>query len=241
MKLSIVATPIGNLQDCSFRAVQVLREATLLLAEDTRSIKKLLTLIDIPLEGKEYIALHAQSTETATQRALEVCATHEHIALVTDAGTPAISDPGSHFIDIFRETYKDAVIVPIPGASAVVSALSVSGFPGSRFEFLGFLPHKKGRQTLFSYIASCEHCIVCYESPHRILKTLEALAILIPDRYVMIGREMTKHFEEYPRMSACALYEYYVQHPEKIKGEFVVIVSPRYYRVGAAVVYSDNE
>ena len=229
MILSVVATPIGNLSDCSVRAKDVLSRATLILAEDTRTIKKLLPLLGVSIEGKEYIASHAQSTPQAVQKAVQACATHEYIVLVTDAGTPAISDPGSLFVDAFRAVYQEAVVVPIPGASAVVSALCVSGFPGSRFEFLGFLPHKKGRQTLFTYIAEAEHTIIFYESPHRIMKTLQSLAELMPDRAMMIGREMTKVFEEYPRGTARTLFDYYTAHADKVRGEFVVVVSPSYY------------
>lgn len=229
MIVSVVATPIGNLQDSSMRAKEVLSQATLILAEDTRTIKKLLPLLGITITGKEYLSSHAQSTPQAVTKAVQACAAHEHIVLVTDAGTPAISDPGSLFINAFRQAYPEARVVPVPGASAVVAALSVSGFPGSRFEFLGFLPHKKGRQTLFTYIANTEHTIILYESPHRIIKTLESLAEAIPQRSIMVGREMTKVFEEYPRGTAAELLAYYTAHPDKVRGEFVIVISPQYY------------
>ncbi|MFZ4500257.1 MAG: 16S rRNA (cytidine(1402)-2'-O)-methyltransferase [Minisyncoccia bacterium] len=228
MVLSIVATPIGNLKDITLRAKEVLENATLILAEDTRSIKKLLTLLEIPLGGKHYLSSHAQSTPGALQKALEACTGHETIALVTDAGTPAISDPGSLFVQEFRRAYSEATVVPIPGVSAVVAALCVSGFPGNHFEFIGFVPHKKGRQTLFSTIAQTEHTVAMYESPHRILKTLEALASVLGDRLVMVGREMTKSFEEYPIGTAQELLDYYLDNAEKVRGEFVIVVSPSY-------------
>jgi 16S rRNA (cytidine1402-2'-O)-methyltransferase len=117
--------------------------------------------------------------------------------------------------------------VPIPGASAVIAALSVSGFPSSHFEFLGFIPHKKGRQTLFTQLAATPHTVVLYESPHRILKTLESLKEVLGDRLIMVGREMTKQFEEYPVNTSGALLEYYTAHPDKVRGEFVIVVSPR--------------
>lgn len=226
MILSVVATPIGNLADCSPRAKDVLQNATLVVAEDTRTTGQLFKLLGI--EGKkEFVSSHAQSTDSALHKALERCSEHEHIALVTDAGTPAISDPGSHFIAAFRAQYPDAKVVPIPGASAVISALCVSGFPSSHFEFLGFIPHKKGRQTLFAELAVKEHTVVLYESPHRILKTLEALAAGLGDRSIMVGREMTKQFEEYPVGTAAELLTYYQAHPDKVRGEFVIVVSPR--------------
>lgn len=225
MILNVVATPIGNLADCSPRAKEVLSEATLVIAEDTRTTGQLLKLLGV--EGskkKEFMSSHAQSSETSLQKVLEACALHEHIALVTDAGTPAISDPGSFFISHFRAMYPESLVVPIPGPSAVIAALSVSGFPSSHFEFLGFIPHKKGRQTLFQSLAGKEHTVVLYESPHRILKTLQSLAEVLGDRPVMIGREMTKQFEEYPVNTAGALLEYYTSHPDKVRGEFVIVI-----------------
>lgn len=224
MTLYVVATPIGNLSDCSPRAKQVLTDATLVLAEDTRTAKKLFTLLGISID-KAFLSSHAQSSDVSIEKSLGVCAEHEVIALVTDAGTPAISDPGSYFINLFRERYPDAAVIPIPGASAVISALSVSGFPASHFEFMGFIPHKKGRQTLFQSLKEKEHAVVLYESPHRILKTLEALKDL-GDRKIMIGREMTKQFEEYPVGTPGELFTYYSENPDKVRGEFVIVISP---------------
>lgn len=228
MILSVVATPIGNLKDVSERAREVLTEATLIVAEDTRTTGQLLKLLHI--EGKkEFVSSHAQSSENALQKALERCREHEQIVLVTDAGTPAISDPGSLFIHQFRTSYPEAAVVPIPGPSALIAALSVSGFPGNHFEFIGFLPHKKGRQTLFEKIRDTEHTVIMYESPHRILKTLESLMQYIGDRPTMIGREMTKAFEEYPVGTAQTHLDYYSTHPDKVRGEFVIVIAPRYH------------
>lgn len=226
MILYVVATPIGNLADCSPRAVQTLAEASLIVAEDTRTTGLLLKLLGVEKGTKEYVSSHAQSSPGALQKALARCSEHESIALVTDAGTPAISDPGSLFIHEFRQLYPSATVVPIPGASAVIAALCVSGFPSSHFEFIGFIPHKKGRQTLFNSLLEKDHTVVCYESPHRILKTLEALAVLMPERMLMIGREMTKTFEEYPVKNAHEMFAYYTAHPDKIRGEFVVCIAP---------------
>lgn len=226
MQLSVVATPIGNLADCSPRAREALAQATLIVAEDTRTTGQLLKLLGIESETKkEFVASHAQSSAGSLHKALERCGEHEYIALVTDAGTPAISDPGSLFISEFRAAYPEASVIPIPGASAAITALSVSGFPSSHFEFMGFIPHKKGRETLFKKIADTEHTVVLYESPHRILKTLESLAGILGDRQVMIGREMTKAFEEYPTGTARSHFAFYTAHPDKVRGEFVIVIS----------------
>jgi 16S rRNA (cytidine1402-2'-O)-methyltransferase len=225
MTLNVVATPIGNLADCSPRAKRILTEATLVIAEDTRTTGQLLKLLGI--EGKrQFLSSHAQSSSAALQKTLEACKDHEVIALVTDAGTPAISDPGSFFISHFRTMYPESMVVPIPGASAVIAALSVSGFPSSHFEFLGFIPHKKGRQTLFTTLADKHHTVVLYESPHRILKTLQSLAEVLGSRLIMVGREMTKQFEEYPVKTAEEMLHYYTEHNDKVRGEFVIVISP---------------
>lgn len=226
MTLYVVATPIGNLADCSPRAIEILSEATLVIAEDTRTTGQLLKLLNV--EGKkQFLSSHAQSSAQSMEKTLEACAEHEVIALVTDAGTPAISDPGSFFISHYRTLYPEASVVPVPGPSAAIAALSVSGFPASHFEFLGFIPHKKGRQTLFRSLGEKDHTVVLYESPHRILKTLEALAEAIGERQIMIGREMTKAFEEYPVGTAATLLQYYTEHGDKVRGEFVIVISPR--------------
>jgi len=225
MVLNVVATPIGNLKDCSPRAKEMLEAATLIIAEDTRTTGQLLKLLGVGGPKKEFLSSHAQSSAHALEKTLQACALHDTIALVTDAGTPAISDPGSFFISHFRAMYPEAPVVPIPGPSAAIAALSVSGFPSSHFEFLGFIPHKKGRQTLFRSLSEKEHTVVLYESPHRILKTLEALVDAIPNRLIMIGREMTKQFEEYPVATAAKLLAFYTEHPDKVRGEFVIVVS----------------
>jgi 16S rRNA (cytidine1402-2'-O)-methyltransferase len=225
MILSIVATPIGNLKDISQRAKEVLEQATLVVAEDTRTSGQLFKLLGIESK-KEFVSSHAFSSENDLKKALERCESHEYIALVTDAGTPAISDPGSFFISEFRKAYPEALIVPIPGSSAIISALSVCGYPASHFEFLGFIPHKKGRQTLFARIGELEHTIVFYESPHRIIKTLEELNKNIGSREVFIAREMTKMFEEYRWGTPAEHLSYYSENSDKCRGEFVCIVSP---------------
>lgn len=228
MTLSVVATPIGNLKDISLRAKEVLEQATLIVAEDTRTTGQLLKLLAISGK-KDFVSSHAQSSDKELQSALLRCSKHEHIALVTDAGTPAISDPGSFFINEFRKKYPAATIIPVPGVSAVTAALSVSGFPASHFEFLGFLPHKKGRQTLIKKIAVTSHTLVFYESPHRILKALLELSQNIGTRKIFLAREITKLFEEYRSGQAQEIYDYFYAHPEKCRGEFVIIIAPTNY------------
>lgn len=226
MILSIVATPIGNLKDITLRAKEALGQATLIVAEDTRTSGQLIKLLQIG-GSKEFVSSHAMSSKNALTKALERCDSHEHIALVTDAGTPTISDPGSFFVSEFRKLYPQALVVPIPGPSAVISALSVSGYPADHFEFLGFIPHKKGRQTLFAQVANTEHTVVFYESPHRIIKTLTDLGAVIGDREIFIAREMTKVFEEYQFGTGAELAQYYTNNPDKCRGEFVCVVSPK--------------
>ncbi len=228
--LYVVATPIGNIKDITIRAKEILEKSTLILAEDTRVAKKLFNLLEISLSGKNFLAMHAQSSDFAMQKAILESVNHEHVSLMTDAGTPAISDPGSLFVDTFRKTYKDANVYPIPGVSALVTGISVSGFPVNHFEFLGFVPHKKGRLTFFEKIKNTEHAVVFYESPHRVIKALESLVSVIPDRHIMIGREMTKAFEEYPRGTSKEMLEYFNDNKDRVRGEFCIVVSPIYYR-----------
>ena len=226
MILSIVATPIGNLKDITLRAKEVLEQATLVVAEDTRTSGQLFKMLGVT-GNKEFVSSHAMSSDNALKKALERCEAHEYIVLVTDAGTPAISDPGSFFVSEFRKTYREAKVVPIPGASAVVSALSVSGFPADHFEFVGFIPHKKGRRTLFMRIGELEHTVVFYESPHRIIKTLTELGKVIGERQVFVAREMTKMFEEYIFGTGEELANYYTKHTDKCRGEFVCVVAKK--------------
>lgn len=230
MNLFVVATPIGNIKDISIRALEILESSSLILAEDTRSTKKLFSLLKIDYSNKIFLSSHAQSSQGSIEKALEECSNHKDISLVTDAGTPAISDPGSLFVDLFREKYPDSNIYPIPGASAITSAISVSGFPGNHFEFIGFIPHKKGRNTLFSSLLEKEHTVVMYESPHRILKTLESLCEHIPERYIFIAREITKVFEEYKKGLPSDILSYFKENSDKVRGEFVVIISPNFYK-----------
>lgn len=223
--LYIIATPIGNMEDMTLRAIRTLGEVDSILCEDTRVSGKLLQRYEIK---KPLISYHAQSKLTKVEKIFSLLEEGKDLALISDAGTPTISDPGCMLVSQVRERFQDAVnIVPIPGASAVLSALSVSGYPSSEFVFLGFLPHKKGRETLFKEITGSKRTVVFYESPHRIEKTLASLAEhLEPERRICVSREMTKIHEEHVEGQLYDVVKYFMAHPDHIRGEFAVVVSP---------------
>lgn len=221
----VIATPIGNLEDITLRALRILKEVDLILCEDTRVTKKLLDRYEI---SKPLLSYHAHSKLSKIKDILGEIENGKTMALVSDAGTPAISDPGSYLVEKIRESFPELPILSIPGPSALTAVLSVAGMPVSDFVFLGFLPHKKGRATLFEEIAASKRAVVFYESPHRIMKTLEALEKNAgPNRRVAIGREITKIYEELLSGTASFLRDYLEKNQEKIRGEFVVVVSPR--------------
>ncbi len=211
--LYVLATPIGNMDDITLRALEVLRSADLILAEDTRVTGKLLSRYDIP---KPMISYHQHSTPEKVKELIGKISDNSVTVLVSDAGTPGINDPGGILVSEIVRSGQSISIVPIPGPNAATAALSISGFPTDKFLFLGFPPHKKGRKTFFGAIYDSELTTVFYESPFRILK---ALAELPPDREVVIARELTKKFETIYRGKAGD-----IKIPEsEIKGEFVVI------------------
>ena len=220
----VIATPIGNLEDITLRALRILGEVDLVLCEDTRVTRKIFDKHGITTPTMSY---HAQSGEAKVEIILSAIAEGKSIALVTDAGTPGISDPGSLLISKIRETYRELKIVAIPGPSALTSALSIAGVPTHEFVFLGFMPHKKGRETLFKEIVNSERTIVFYESTHRIMKTLESLATHLAGskKKVTIVREITKIYEDVIQGSSAEVLAVLTTIPEKQKGEFVVIVS----------------
>ncbi|HEY0010290.1 MAG TPA: 16S rRNA (cytidine(1402)-2'-O)-methyltransferase [Candidatus Paceibacterota bacterium] len=222
--LSVVATPIGNLGDITLRALESLKQADAIACEDTRVSSKLLARYDIK---KPLLVYHAQSGKLAATRILTLLGEGKHIALVTDAGTPGISDPGSELVSIVRERLGDDVrIEAIPGPSALTAALSIAGVPTNEFTFLGFLPHKKGRQTIMKEIADAPRTYVFYESPHRIQKALNELALHLSEgRRVIVLRELTKIFENSQSGTAPELVAYFESHPKEVRGEFVVIVA----------------
>ncbi len=221
-KLYILATPIGNLEDITFRAVRILGEVDLILCEDTRVTRKLLDRYEIKTPTMSY---HQHSKISKVDKIFDLIRDGKDLALVSDAGTPTISDPGSMLVSQVREEFGDEVeIIPIPGASALVSALSVSGLQADRFVFLGFLPHKKGRETLFKEIAEIKRTVAFYESPHRIIKTLNSLKEFVGDRKIVIARELTKIYEQVISGTPEELLKYFEDNPDKVRGEFVVIV-----------------
>lgn len=224
--LYIVATPIGNLEDITLRALRILKEVDLILCEDTRVTKKLLAKYEIKTPTLSY---HSHSKLSKSDKILNLLEEGKNLALVSDAGTPTISDPGSVLISEVRKKVENIEIIAIPGPSAVTSALSVSGLPSSEFLFLGFLPHKKGREKLFKEIADPpaggKRTVVFYESPHRIIKTLQALVLhLGDDRQIVIARELTKIHEEVISGSTQETLEYFENNSDKVRGEFVVMI-----------------
>ncbi len=213
-KLSIVATPIGNLEDVTLRALRILKEADVVACEDTRVTKKLLSHFDI------------HTPVVTLPKIPALLEQGKHVAVVSDAGTPGVSDPGQEIVSHARDA--GAQVEAIPGASALAAALSVCGLRAATFVFYGFLPLKKGRQTLFAEIAASERSCVFYESPHRIMKTLEALASRLPaDRRVGVYREITKLYEEHRVGTAAEVLAYFEQNVGKQRGEFVVLVEGR--------------
>ena len=224
-KFYVVATPIGNMGDITLRAIETLKNVDLILCEDTRETKKILNKYAINTPTMSY---HAQSKLAKTDKIFALLEEGKDLALVSDAGTPGISDPGAMLISQIKTHISHGVnvqVVPIPGVSAVITALSASGLPTREFTFLGFLPHKKGRETLFKEIAAAERTMVFYESPHRILKTLESLVKFCPTKKVCIARELTKIYEEFKTGTPAEVLEFLVKNTEKQRGEFTVLVS----------------
>ncbi|MBX2926251.1 MAG: 16S rRNA (cytidine(1402)-2'-O)-methyltransferase [Saprospiraceae bacterium] len=218
--LYLVPTPIGNLEDITLRAIRILKEADVVLAEDTRTSKVLFQKhgIETPLR-----AFHAHNEHGVTAGIVEQLQRGATIALISDAGTPGISDPGFLLV---RACVQGGVPVScLPGPTAFVPALVASGIPCDRFHFDGFLPHKKGRQTRLRYLAALPHPFIIYESPHRLPRCLEELiAACGPDRQACVARELSKLHEELHRGTLAELREYFSQQAGKVKGEIVVVV-----------------
>ena len=220
--LSIVATPIGNMEDITLRALRTLKECDVIYAEDTRVIAKLLARYEIkkPLQRLDAVTEMQKAEDILTR--LEA---GERVVYVSDAGTPGISDPGTRLVAQVRAQLPTATIEAIPGASALTAALSISGIDIAAFTFLGFLPHKKGRQTALKKIAESELPTVLYESPHRIEKLLEEL-VQHQVSHIVIARELTKIHEELISGTVAEAQAHFAMHPGAVRGEFVVIVVP---------------
>lgn len=216
--LFIVATPIGNLSDMTFRAVEVLKTVDMIACEDTRQTKKLLDHYTI---STPTISYHQHSKIQKIDSLISELLAGKNIALVSDAGTPGISDPGGKLVETAHQ--NNISVVSVPGASALTAALSVSGFPTDRFTFYGFVPHKKGRQTLFAEISQNAETSAFYESTHRIVKTLEQLKVVLESqRQIFVARELTKKFESAYRGTINEVLKQL--QADNTKGEFVVIV-----------------
>jgi len=217
--LYIIATPIGNLEDISYRAVRILGEVDCIAAEDTRRTRILLNHYHIKNRLTSYFE-HNEKIKTGA--IIEMLKAGKQVALVSEAGTPAISDPGYRVLA--EAVRQDLRVVPVPGACAAVTALSVSGLPVHRFAFEGFLPPKKGkRKTFLTRLAGEERTLIFYESPYRILNTLEDMLAVFGDRYAVLAREITKLHEEIIRGRLTEINERL--NPGKIKGEITLLVA----------------
>ncbi|MCF7807134.1 MAG: 16S rRNA (cytidine(1402)-2'-O)-methyltransferase [Candidatus Marinimicrobia bacterium] len=215
--LYVVSTPIGNLGDFTFRAVDTLKAVDLIAAEDTRVSGVLLKHYSISTPMLPY---HDHNKVQATPGLIRKLEKGDDVGLITDAGTPMVSDPGFYLV---REALRnDISVIPIPGASAVLAGLVASGLPSDRFTFEGFLPRKKGRQSRFKQLAECRKTIILYESPHRIGRTLKDIAEHLGDRPVVIAREITKKYEEFIRGSVSQVREQL--DTRSIKGEVVILI-----------------
>jgi 16S rRNA (cytidine1402-2'-O)-methyltransferase len=219
LKLVVVPTPIGNLEDITLRAVRTLRECDHIYAEDTRETRKLLMHLGI---DKPMSSFHLNNEHAIVSKTVDQIRSMQMAVLVSDAGTPAISDPGYLLV---RECIKAGIEVEcLPGPTAFVPALVVSGIPCEEFHYIGFLPHKKGRETRFKQIAASEVTTVLYESPHRLQKTLEQIVQFCgAERQVAVSREISKKFEETIRGSATEVLEHFTENEPR--GEFVVVVA----------------
>lgn len=222
-KLSIVATPIGNSEDISLRALRTLQEADLIVCEDTKTTKKLLSLHSINTKLESF---HTHSDERKLNFLLSLLEEGKHLAYVSDAGTPGISDPGPYFVRKVQETLPETHIEIIPGPDAVSASLSGAGIIFKEYTFLGFVPQKKGRKTFLEMVRDSERVIVCFESSHRIKKFIEELSFILPNtREVAVVKEITKIHERVFRGTAQEILKIFEQDSHLEKGEFVVIVN----------------
>lgn len=216
--LYIVSTPIGNLEDITLRAIRILKEVDYIAAEDTRHSQILLQKYEIKTPVLSY---HSYSSHFKLEKILELLKQGKNVALISDAGTPGISDPAYSLIT--QAIKLNIKIVPVPGASSLLAALVMSGKPMHQFLYLGFLPLKKGRQTLLKKLAIEEHTIVIFESPHRLLRTLQDLQEYLGDREISICREITKIYEEALRMKISEAITHFTQ--KQPRGEFVLVLN----------------
>ncbi len=221
MKLFLVPTPIGNLEDITLRAIRILSEVDGILAEDTRNSGQLLKHLNI---SKPFYSHHAHNEHAGVPGVIKMLKEGKKLALISDAGTPGISDPG--FLLVKACVENGIEVESLPGPTAFVPALVNSGFPCDRFVFEGFLPHKKGRQTRWKSIEQEERTVVLYESPHRLIKALEQIVEFVgPDRNVMVARELSKMHEQMVRGTSTEVLFYFQNHPDKVRGEIVIVMA----------------
>lgn len=221
MSLYLVATPIGNLEDITLRALRVLRESDYILSEDTRVTKKLLDHYQIK---RPLISFHHHSPESRYKEVLSYLKKGLQISVVSDAGTPGVSDPGGLLVDFVRKNAPDVLIEPIPGASALTTAISVAGIKLDKFLFLGFLPHKKGRSKMIKDILESQYPVVLFESRYRVLKLLEEVGSLDSQKNIMIFREISKMHYSFYQGSASDLLLELKEDPNSTRGEFTIII-----------------
>ena len=217
--LYIVATPIGNLGDISSRALEVLKSVDMILCEDTRVTRKLLNHFEIKKPTQSY---HHHSSLSKIESIVDILRNGSSLALVSDAGTPGIADPGGKLVQAVVKQLPDVKIEPIPGASAIMSALSISGFAADSFVFMGWPPHKKGRETFFRKLTEEARVVVFYESVHRIKKALTSMIEVCSERQIVVGRELTKKFETIYRGTVQDVID--AMPDDEIRGEFVVVL-----------------
>ncbi len=226
-KLYIVATPIGNLKDISIRALHVLEDVDLILCEDSRMTKKLLNSYNINTPVDSY---HQHSRLRKIDKIIDLLKQGRNLALVSDSGTPGISDPGNKLIQFLIFNLQFSIeVIPIPGPSALTAIASISGFPMDKFVFLGFPPHKKGRQKFFKEVAESKYPVILYESPYRILKTLKEILksykLQAKKLEIVVGRELTKKFETVYRGDIKEIIKQLEK--EKPRGEFVIVIKKK--------------
>lgn len=221
-KLFIVSTPIGNLEDITIRALNILKTVDIIACEDTRQTKKLLKHYGI--EGKKLIPYYDFKEEILSEKLLNFLE-EDDVALVSDAGTPTISDPGYKIVK--KAIEKGINVVPIPGVSAVITAISASGLPTDKFIFYGFLPKsEKQKEDVLNELKNLQITGIFYESPKRLLKTLEKIQKILPKSQVVVAKELTKLYEEFIRGNPKEILEFFEKNPKKQKGEFVILVYP---------------
>ena len=219
--LYLVPTPIGNLEDITLRAIRILKESDYILAEDTRTSKKLLSHYGISTPLRSF---HAFNEHHVTESYVKELAAGVTISLISDAGTPGISDPG--FLLVRACVRANIKVSCLPGAAALIPALAASGLPTDSFHYEGFLPHKKGRQTRLRYLESLSETSVIYESPHRLVKLIDELSVVCDrNRNACVCREISKLHESFHRGTLSFLQQYFREHPEQARGEIVFLLA----------------